>query len=192
MLYEKSQFLYQPLFCEENIWNLVRSLEHKRPDDESFLDSSTVLFFINASRSVGMFHQLAFPEECMGCWDYHVVLFLQTEKVVLDFDSRLGFRVDVKEYFELSFPGKKPLENGSRIDYEAVVRKIAAKDYLVSFSSDRSHMLDESGKPLAEFPAWEPIQSKENPLPLGHLTDVAFTDSRITDETVNDFLLRAP
>lgn len=180
---DRSAYRYQACFCEENIWHLVRTLA-----DEQDELAAQVLFFINANQQVRMAQQRAFGPGGVGFWDYHVVLHLTEERTIVDFDTLLGFQTPVAEYFRKSFPKWEQLPDSWR----AIVRQIAAADYLRDFSSDRSHMLDANGRPLAAFPDWPTIENDVNPLRLVDLRDAAFDDQRIVDRSLGEFVTHGP
>ena len=175
---DKSEFRYQSLFCEENIWHAVKSLESKLG-----LDKLDVLLFINSNRSILLMNQIPFGDSGIGCWDYHVVLWDRYRQVILDFDSRCSWEVSGSDYFAATFPQQELVES----HYRTTVRKISGENYLRSFSSDRSHMLDAEGLPFAEFPTWPTILGASQSLKLSNLIDVAYRDSRISDYPVGQF-----
>lgn len=88
-------------------------------------------------------------------WDYHVILLhsLPHSSSIYDFDTRLSFPIPTIEYFTHSFP------NGIRPELIPLFRLIPLQSYLDYFSSDRSHMLSESGEYLSPPPSWPIIQS---------------------------------
>ena len=178
MLKDKSQYLYQPFFCEENIWHLTKRLITDREL------TVQVLYFINEQQAVLMTQQIAFGPKRLGCWDYHVVLSLPQEKIIVDFDSLLGFQSELRQYFSDSFPDQELIDNNFRL----TVRIVDGRDYLEFFSSDRSHMIDANGRLLAPFPEWPKIQSESNPLHLVDLRDPGFQDERLRDQSIADYL----
>lgn len=179
MIKQKQCYAYQPLFCEENIYHLARDLT----DDCKEVEAK-VLFFISTEKTVAMFEQTSFGDSGIGCWDYHVVLFAPVEKTIVDFDSRLGFCTNVLEYFGKSFPPQNELEESLRV----IIREIDAPVFLDSFWSDRSHMKNSTGQPLAAFPPWPAILNSRQSLRLVDLSNAFFDDQRIKDQSVSQFL----
>jgi len=150
----REQYLYQPKYCEENIWQLCN-----RPQ---FQESEVVVL-----ASVGDF----FPLLCQRAaeapdvpvfWDYHVVLLWRHgdgEHYILDFDTTLPFCTPAETYFSRSLLD----ENLLRHEYIPRFRLLSAIDYVATLKSDRSHMRSEAGW-LAEPPEWPPICSNETNL----------------------------
>ena len=138
---------YTAFFCEENIWRLVDRMES--------VDSCFVLVFFNAFGTVALCQQKAFGETGVGIWDYHVVLLDAGQGQIHDFDTTLGFASPAALYLQQTFPDQGQL----LLQYRTLVRAIPAGEYLMRFSSDRSHMLDENGGALASFPPWPAIMA---------------------------------
>ena len=168
-------FLYQSCYCEENIWHLLNELQGS---------DSRVLFFINREQSVLLMNQEPFGGAGVGCWDYHVALLDFQRQVIFDFDSRLGFGVQARSYLEQTVPDPDRVVPA----FQTTIRVIDGPDYLGSFSSDRSHMLDGQGRFLAEPPPWDPIQQLVRPLNLVDLKTAGLEDERIRDYDVVSFL----
>lgn len=137
---------YQPYFCEENVLQLLKSvqlLEYER----------RVVFISNANKTVAMWGQRAGraenPENPV-IWDYHVVLLLVKEGLILDLDNREKFIWSIREWLSHSF------RNDISERFLPMFRVIPSIDFEANFSSDRSHMLNpETGKPLQCFPPWD-------------------------------------
>jgi protein N-terminal glutamine amidohydrolase len=128
---------WQPFFCEENVWQLLRGADLPAP--------AAALFVTNAARQVAMWGQRAAPADPI-LWDYHVVAAAGGQ--IFDRDDRDGVPRPVMSWLQHAF----------RRDVEAALRPrfrvVAAASFLATFSSDRSHMLDTNGRPLQPFPAW--------------------------------------
>jgi hypothetical protein len=131
--------LHQPYFCEENVWQLLRSPE--------LPDPRAAVFVTNAARTVAMWGQRAAARDPI-VWDYHVVLLLPRHGLIVDLDDRErpawpveawlahAFRRDVDEAFAPRF------------------RVVDGPEFVATFSSDRSHMRDARGKLLQPLPPW--------------------------------------
>lgn len=153
---ESSEFLYQPFYCEENIWQLVCRREFK-------ILSSWVLMISNEKRTVAMAHmRRASQDEPLLVWDYHVIWvgLLHQQLFVIDLDTRLPVPFPLDAYLQYSFPQMLPQ------DFQPQFRLLDAHTYREQFSSDRSHMLTEANRYLAEPPSWPAIYNgKTNLLP---------------------------
>ncbi|KAH0482866.1 MAG: uncharacterized protein KVP18_000404 [Porospora cf. gigantea A] len=90
-------------------------------------------------------------------WDYHVVLVDARAGIVHDCGSSLGMSVPFAVYFEASFP---PTTR------DRLFNVVPGAEYIKSFSSDRSHMLDNQGNYISPPPEWEPIWNGEDSLQL--------------------------
>lgn len=155
----REDFLYQPYYCEENIWQLCQHQPFK---------NSYVIFIASKGDAFPMLHQrfMAHRQKPVY-WDYHVVLLVLAEKnLILDFDTTLAFSSDVGHYFSQSFVDNKSLAEHERPWF----RVVPAHEYVSRFSSDRSHMKTTSGW-LAPPPAWPLIGG--GPHNLSSFTDMA-------------------
>ena len=140
-----SDFLYQPYYCEENIWHLC---QHES------LAGSFVIFIASKAGAFPMLYQRAMRHPSIPVyWDYHVVLLIPSEiNQIIDFDTTLPFCRDVRSYFKLSFLDNKMLCE----DETPLFKVISADEYVIEFSSDRSHMIID-GIWLAPPPDWKQI-----------------------------------
>ncbi|GAA5843889.1 hypothetical protein JCM9279_000177 [Rhodotorula babjevae] len=143
---------YTPFYCEENVYQLLASLERSSRFSRSF-----AVFVSNPERHALLFEQQASRQGAEQghyvVWDYHVVAVaveragveldrVGAERVVLlDRDSRLGAEVPLHDYVARTF---RPdlfesciLEPSLRSRF----RVVPAETFLESFASDRSHML---------------------------------------------------
>jgi hypothetical protein len=141
---ERDRIRYTPLFCEENIWWLARSMVDQGFDP----DDLKVLFLSNAWQSVVLAKQRAAALGRLVIWDYHVVLQarLDGDEFIFDPDSRLGFPEPLAGYLRQTFPVQAELPERMR----TWVRSIPAASYLGHFRSDRRHMLGRI--PLSAYP----------------------------------------
>ena len=174
---------YTAFFCEENIWQLAKKMSLQGAE----YDELDILFFINRSRSVLLFEQMAAEKGSLLVWDYHVVLLNSATKLLYDFDTRLGFPCGVAAYFRATFVDQSELPT----EFQTTIRKISSSDYLSNFDSDRSHMLSENGTSIQPFPDWEPIRSAANDtqkLALNQCVDSSVADPRFDDQPAFEFL----
>ena len=133
--FNKQDYIYTPLFCEENIWQLCKSLTSAGIP----ADQLRVLFLSNASKDVVVMNQQFTDLHGAVAYDYHVILKYypdDNEALVFDFDSRLPFPVDWKTYQLQSIPDHASLPH----EQHMMIREIPADEYLECFTSDRSHM----------------------------------------------------
>jgi hypothetical protein len=148
--FNKQDYIYTPLFCEENIWQLCRSLTSTGIP----ADQLRVLFLSNSSKDVIVMNQQFTDPHAAVAYDYHVILkyYPDDETLLFDFDSRLPFPIDWKTYQLQSFPDQASLPPGQCM----MIRDIPADEYLECFTSDRSHM---AHLPQSEHPHYECIQA---------------------------------
>jgi len=151
--FDIKNYIYTPLFCEENIWKLIKSLYLNK-----YANPMHVLFIINRTNSIAIFNQKRSAIQQPIIWDYHVILSAQIDNstVVFDFDSNCEFPVDIKEYFNKTFPVTSVLNKA----YKPMIKALKATHYLKHFYSDRHHMhgLIESN----EYPEYEIISPEYN------------------------------
>lgn len=134
---------YCSCFCEENAFKLAEQMIAR--------DSSSrpvVVFVSSLCKATPLWHQRAAEEGDCVCWDYHV--FVALDGHVYDLDSTLPFPTRVEDYIEKAF---RPRQDFAQ-KHKQLFRVLPGREFLSSFSSDRSHM-SESGKP---FPAWPCIR----------------------------------
>ncbi len=153
----RSSYTYTRLFCEENIWKLIRSLytnQLAKPID--------VLFILNQKQSIALFEQHLSTYNNPVIWDYHVVLTAQINNtiVVFDFDSQCDFPQNIKNYFALTFPQKIELH----ADFIPYIKSINAAYYLECFYSDRKHM--QGLIEQHQYPNYKTITPENNDLRL--------------------------
>lgn len=142
---KREDFLYQPYFCEENIWQLCQHEQFKE---------SHVIFIASKGYDFPMLSQRVMTHPLKPIfWDYHVVLLARDEKnQILDFDTTLAFSSDIDIYFSRSFVDNNLLAASERPWF----RVVPAVEYTAMFCSDRRHMKTASGW-QAPPPSWPPI-----------------------------------
>ena len=145
----RSSYLYTPLFCEENIWQLARQLVGEGAD----VATLQVIFISNAARQVVLFNQRNGTDLGHVVWDYHVVLRRRDGEgdCIYDLDTTLPLPCDSRDYLEATFGLQGELPEGLR----ATLRLVPAGEYLRQFHSDRRHM--EGVVPRDAFPPWPAI-----------------------------------
>lgn len=148
---ELSEFHYTPYYCEENIWYLC---QNKKLDGLL----KKVVIISNEQKSCRFWGQRAATSIATSiCWDYHVILLSKKGQwEVLDLDSLFGFPLDFEQYMKSTF---RNIDFGEA--FSPLFRVIDSNEYVTKFSSDRSHMITQSGKWLAPPPPWPPIIRNE-------------------------------
>lgn len=171
-IFVKTDFLYTALFCEENIWQLIRSLSSQA---HQCIEQMWVLIFTNPEQKIPLLNQLAAQKNQAVIWDYHVVLLNQIDQKlqIIDFDTRLPFVSPLEQYIQATLiePARLP-EN-----WQTYTRIIPAKSYLQRFCSDRSHMIGQIDE--TEFPHWPMINTE-------HHQRIKLTDYLDLDQKLND------
>jgi len=131
---KRNDFLYQPYYCEENIWHLCQNPP---------LRESEVIFVSSKGDAFPMLNQrVTSNPQIPILWDYHVILLVKSDNndaehnQIVDFDTTLPFVTDISTYFSQSFLDTKLL----RPDEIPFFRIVPANLYSELFSSDRSHM----------------------------------------------------
>jgi hypothetical protein len=143
--------LYQPFYCEENIWQLAR-LRH----GAAGIAQQAVVLVTNPARTVACWHQRASrAPDAPVVWDYHVVLVERDENgttVIHDLDSTVGTPLPAAAWIAATFPQCDHV----RPTYRPGFRLVAATTWLRDFATDRSHMHDAAGHWFQPPPPWDP------------------------------------
>jgi hypothetical protein len=151
---------YTRNFCEENIWHLGRELSQQQPPEDF-----SVWILRSAGPAFLIFGQQAAPPGKPVFWDYHVILSDDLHQRLYDFDADAPFPCICPDYARRSFQPGQHLPP----TFQAMIRTVALPMYLNRFSSDRSHMRNDQGRPLKPFPPWPCIFSPDSPLTLADL-----------------------
>jgi len=145
----RSNFLHQPYYCEENIWQLAKVLDEKEAE---------VWFIINENKTIATAQQRAVAVNSWVIWDYHVVYY-SPDKGILDLDTRCTFPCAVDTYLTASFLSIASVITEAHKPY---FRIIPANEYLMLFASNREHMLDHEGNYTQPSPEWPAIGNGNN------------------------------
>jgi hypothetical protein len=135
---------YQPFYCEENVWRLLRREEVAgRP-------AWAVIVSSRAGRLVALRQKAGRRADGFVCWDYHVFAVVDEPgaRLALDLDTDLPFPCPLAHYVEESFP----LPRDTRA--QPCFRVIAASDYGAQLATDRSHMRRSDGSYTMPPPPW--------------------------------------
>ncbi len=141
---DRSAFRYQPFYCEENAWWLIRAAALSgRP--------RWAVFLSNSARAFAMGAQKAAPPNQAVVWDYHCVILADgpSGPEVWDLDHRGAFPTALSAWLGSSFPpGVTPPR----------CRAVPSDEHFALFASDRRHMRTEDGF-RAPPPPWPCIVS---------------------------------
>ena len=154
---------YARLYCEENV-----SFLGQEPRLANF--SKKAVFVSNDRRQCVLFHQRASPSPMLPiAFEYHVFFICYDRGwQVWDLDTVLSLPTQLKEYLDMTFARHRPVTGELTLSF----RVIDFAEFRSNLSSDRSHMLDSSGKWIAPPPAWAPIM-------IGNSSNLAnFVDMR--------------
>ncbi len=159
--------LYQPFYCEENVWQLAN--QRRELPGERF-----VVFISNPTKSCALWAQRVAPSlEQPVIWDYHVILIERTKDQVqaLDLDTTLGVPLALSEYLARTFAIPAGLPEPVRAQIAPRFRVVPAARFLACFASDRSHMKIEEGYHQPP-PPWPRIQTNEAEMNLMRFVDM--------------------
>jgi hypothetical protein len=159
------ELLYQPFYCEENIWQLGQ-----RPEVAEL--ERYAVFVGSDAGLVPLFAQRAGREsDGLVFWDYHVVLLVQGEReqLIFDLDCRLGAPLGASVWIQASIPDLTALPE----PYHPRFRVVPFPRFLETFSSDRSHMLEEDGSYKKPAPPWDAPVLPETPSNVLRFADMS-------------------
>ena len=163
---KREDCLYTSCYCEENIYKFIR--KHCEQFDEVY-----AVFITNPRQQCVIWCQKLSdaPAVTPVCWDYHVVAVARksSEHYVFDFDTTLSFPCPLDLYAKECFKPSNPEISQWWLQFAIMTghyfRAVKGPDFLKTFSSDRSHMIDESsGNWKSDPPGYEPIYRPD----LGH------------------------
>ncbi|KAF8562389.1 hypothetical protein P879_10190 [Paragonimus westermani] len=148
--YRRTDFIYTPNYCEENVYLLLQKLQADQLSGEFH-----VVFVSNSSSSVALFAQSKGDPESdhMIVWDYHVFLIHTAfgSHWVFDFDTVLEFPVSFSVYRKYGLRENALLPDRFRRLY----RVISGSLFLEHFASDRRHMRRPNGDWIAPPPVYD-------------------------------------
>eukprot|EP01112_Ceratiomyxa_fruticulosa_P011418 TRINITY_DN3095_c0_g3_i1.p1 TRINITY_DN3095_c0_g3~~TRINITY_DN3095_c0_g3_i1.p1 ORF type:complete len:222 (-),score=51.73 TRINITY_DN3095_c0_g3_i1:63-665(-) len=151
------KYIYTRCYCEENVYKLCEDLS---VGDEEKKDKYFVVFVSNKNKKVPLWGHSAEGKDKVIVWDYHVFLIekgeSQHETKVYDHDARyLPCPCAFIDHFEECFRPEISLKE----EFLHSFRILKGYEFLNSFSSDRSHMINKvKGGYLMPPPSYPPIQ----------------------------------
>ncbi|KAB5551792.1 hypothetical protein DKX38_009103 [Salix brachista] len=148
---EVSQFTHTPLYCEENVYFLLKKL---CKDGVADADGSDLF--------IPLWHQKASTRaDGIILWDYHAICIQRKREggshLVWDLDSSLPFPSPLASYVSETIRPSFQLFS----EYRRSFRIMHAPIFLRFFASDRRHMKDPDGNWTAQPPAYEPIVAED-------------------------------
>mmetsp|Transcript_28525 Transcript_28525/g.47903 ORF Transcript_28525/g.47903 Transcript_28525/m.47903 type:complete len:249 (-) Transcript_28525:288-1034(-) len=140
--------LYKSHYCEENIYKLAEKFCNSHDGYEGH-----AIFISSESKCTPIWQQkLSASSEEPVFWDYHVIFCIShasdtnnsqksAERYIVDFDTKLGYPLHIREYLQKSFQPGISLNR----PYRQLFRMVPAELFIAYFASDRSHMLKHGG-----------------------------------------------
>lgn len=156
---------YQPLFCEENAWQIARTARDHGLE-------ARVVFVTNERKHVAMMRQRASKRsDGLIVWDYHVFAVVRRQDTweAWDPDTTLPMPTALDRYITESFRDEARWEERFR----PKLRVVDADALLRGFFSSREHMKDDDGQWLAEPPPWPAIMGTGDAYTLSALRDTS-------------------
>ncbi|XP_005111433.1 protein N-terminal glutamine amidohydrolase [Aplysia californica] len=154
---EREQCTYTACYCEENVWKLCALVKDSCPEEE--FNKCSCVFISNDKRQIPLWHQRAGKNpERLVVWDYHVIMVYNEKEspLVYDLDTELSFPCHLKEYAAAGIGDEKSMHS----KYKRMFRVIPGQEFLSTFASDRSHMLDKEGGWMSPPPDYPPIKTE--------------------------------
>lgn len=151
--------VYTSCYCEENVYKFIEKYSHH-------FDDVYAVFITNPRKHCVIWCQKLSDEPSVTpvCWDYHVIVIAKksSQSLVFDLDTVLPFPCLLESYTAQCFQPSASEISQWWLQYAMVTghyfRPIQGPDFLSTFSSDRSHMIDKrTGSWNSEPPDYEPI-----------------------------------
>ncbi|XP_059173479.1 protein N-terminal glutamine amidohydrolase-like isoform X2 [Physella acuta] len=149
---EPAKCTYTSCYCEENIWKLCALIQEECHESE--LSKCYSVFISNKSKKIPLWHQKASKAEDRLI-DYHVImLYVDAGRtLVYDLDTELGFPCTLKDYNSACLGDERNFDD----KFKRMFRVIPAPEFLTTFASDRSHMLNDRKEWLSPPPNYPQI-----------------------------------
>lgn len=192
-----SSLPYAACYCEENIYKLCEIIQSKcnKSSDRSIQTDNVYVVFLScaiADDGFPLWYQKASNDKShdnfgVVVWDYHVILLYDT--LVYDIDSVLPYPCSLSEYVTKAIrPEMEPFDAKAMLtsSHKRRLKVVKLKDYLLYFSSDRSHMLHSRAK----APTWALIRGDKatTHMELPHYIDMSNTYGNATVYSVSEFV----
>ncbi|KAL3856825.1 hypothetical protein ACJMK2_011539 [Sinanodonta woodiana] len=150
--------VYTSCFCEENVWKLCEHVQQNCPEHQK---NCFCVFISNLEKKIPLWCQKSSSEEDgLVIWDYHVIFVYKSKDkcIVYDMDTSLPFPCDIEEYLSKAIRSDAHIKK----EFHRFFRVIPSEEFIRTFASDRSHMLNKEGKWIKEPPNYPCIQTKES------------------------------
>jgi len=136
---------YQPFWCEENAWQVCQ--DPRVPGRRHAL-------IVTGEANVAVWAQRAAPAGMPVAWDYHVLVFAESDGVwtAWDPDCVHGPVLPAARWLAVSFPCPERVPAGLQPRF----RLVEGEEYVANLRSDRSHMRDARGGWQRPPPPWPP------------------------------------
>ncbi|XP_060596139.1 protein N-terminal glutamine amidohydrolase-like [Ruditapes philippinarum] len=176
----KKDCVYTSCYCEENVWKLANEVKEKHSKE---LGNCFCVFISNESQSIPLWEQAPSQrEDGLVIWDYHVIFLhkAQDGSYIYDLDTKLDFPCMFSHYIDRGIQSCDKFKK----EFHRQFRVIPADEFLSTFASDRSHMLDEDGKWLKTPPSYPCIQTKDA---INNIKDFISMDPEVGVGKIMDF-----
>lgn len=157
----RTDFLYQPFYCEENVFHLCGHAGLAGRAPRAVVISGALGGFV-------MWHQRAARGRAAPLfWDYHVIVLADDPPEVWDLDTTLDFPSPALEYMRRSFRAGLPRE------LAPLFRVVPAEVFVATLASDRSHMRRPDGRFERPPPPWPTVSAPERGSNLHRFVDMS-------------------
>lgn len=154
----KEDCVYTSCYCEENVWHLCKAVKDNHP---SCVIDCFCVFISNDDQTIPLWEQTASTrDDGLVVWDYHVIFIhkMPDGSFVYDLDTRLNFPCPFKIYLDNGVHSCESLKP----QFHRMFRVISAEEFLTTFASDRSHMINEEGEWLKPPPEYSCIKTENS------------------------------
>ncbi|XP_045171566.1 protein N-terminal glutamine amidohydrolase-like isoform X2 [Mercenaria mercenaria] len=167
----RNDCVYTSCYCEENVWHLCSSVRDTQPEE---LGKCFCVFISNHSQTIPLWEQTASNRED------GLVVWGSDGSSVYDLDTRLDFPCPFQQYVRQGIQSCASLKP----EFQRLFRVIPAEEFLSTFASDRSHMLDDDGKWLKPPPAYPCIKTLDS---ANNIKEFMSMDPKVGVGKVMDF-----
>jgi len=151
---EAEDCVYTSCYCEENVFKMIENYPGN-------IANIFAVFISNPQKQCAIWRQKSSADpDFPVIWDYHVIAIEKNDTgcVVYDLDSTLPFPSNLEAYANQAFRPKTSIHNMDLLleRFGQRFRPVKGSAFLESFSSDRSHMLN-NGEWMAKPPSYPPL-----------------------------------